>query len=616
MKTAAGTLAGLIVLSGVGQISGNVKGAEKPEEAEVLFKGDWPEPVEREKEDGGTNGEVTWAVYTNYYAPEEHLLPTVELEATVNGDLSYVPSEYTPWPWCIAWANSINIATVSGNGLTDANSMFYNCASLVDLDISGLDTNNVTDMGSMFYGCKELKSLDLSNFYTDEVENMSYMFADSSSLEELVISGFNTEKVTNMNNMFSDCTGLKKLDLSSFDTKHVEGMECMFDGCNSLETLNTSSFETDSLKNMNYMFRDCEALKKIDLSGFNTSKVEELISVFENCESLTKLDLSSFDTANVKILQEMCVGCSSLESLDLSSFDLTSLKEWYSVSGVLSGCYNLKVVKTPKVLSENYKIDLPLDEEETQYMNTSGKLRNQIVDASDVYTKYEYPVKSVKFDKTKLNMTVGESAKLKILFNPENASIKTVTWKSNNSNVATVDGKGNIKAVGVGGAEITVTTLDGSKTAICTVTVKEKKPDPKPEVTIDMFRMYNPNSGEHFYTASAVEKDTLIKAGWNYEGLAWKAPEKSGAPVYRLYNPNAGDHHYTMSVEEKETLEKAGWNYEGIGWYSDEKKAVPLLRLYNPNAISGSHHYTVSEAEKDTLVKAGWKDEGVAWYGK
>ena len=33
MKTAAGTLAGLIVLSGVGQISGNVKGAEKPEEA-------------------------------------------------------------------------------------------------------------------------------------------------------------------------------------------------------------------------------------------------------------------------------------------------------------------------------------------------------------------------------------------------------------------------------------------------------------------------------------------------------------------------------------------------------------------------------------------------------
>ena len=32
----------------------------------------------------------------------------------------------------------------------------------------------------------------------------------------------------------------------------------------------------------------------------------------------------------------------------------------------------------------------------------------------------------------------------------------------------------------------------------------------------DMYRMYNRNSGEHFYTASTVERDSLVNAGWRY----------------------------------------------------------------------------------------------------
>ena len=70
-----------------------------------------------------------------------------------------------------------------------------------------------------------------------------------------------------------------------------------------------------------------------------------------------------------------------------------------------------------------------------------------------------------------------------------------------------------------------------------------------------------------------------------------------------------------MSAAEKDSLVNAGWNYEGIGWYSDPNKGVPLYRLYNPNAVAGAHHYTTSEKERNSLVQAGWKDEGIAWYG-
>ena len=64
--------------------------------------------------------------------------------------------------------------------------------------------------------------------------------------------------------------------------------------------------------------------------------------------------------------------------------------------------------------------------------------------------------------------------------------------------------------------------------------------------TNDMYRLYNPNSGEHFYTANTTERDNVKKAGWKYEGIGWYAPT-SGDPVYRLYNPNAGDHHYSAT---------------------------------------------------------------------
>ncbi|MGL9748727.1 MucBP domain-containing protein [Enterococcus sp. DIV0170] len=130
----------------------------------------------------------------------------------------------------------------------------------------------------------------------------------------------------------------------------------------------------------------------------------------------------------------------------------------------------------------------------------------------------------------------------------------------------------------------------------------------------DMHRLYNPNSGEHFYTATTGEKNHLVKVGWRYEGIGWIAPS-SGHAVYRLYNPNAGDHHYTMNANEKNHLVKVGWRYEGIGWYSDTKMTVPLYRAYNPNAKAGSHNYTVNYVEQKNLLRVGWRDEGIAWYG-
>ncbi|HJJ01170.1 MAG TPA: hypothetical protein OIM11_08555 [Coriobacteriaceae bacterium] len=135
-----------------------------------------------------------------------------------------------------------------------------------------------------------------------------------------------------------------------------------------------------------------------------------------------------------------------------------------------------------------------------------------------------------------------------------------------------------------------------------------------------MYRLYNPNSGEHFYTADVSERDAVAAAGWSYEGEGWTAPTVSSTPVYRLYSGT--DHHYCTGEGEKDALVAAGWSYEGIGWYSDDAKGVPLYRQFNPNVDptapvnnSGSHNYTTSLDEHKHLVSIGWNDEGIGWYG-
>ena len=142
----------------------------------------------------------------------------------------------------------------------------------------------------------------------------------------------------------------------------------------------------------------------------------------------------------------------------------------------------------------------------------------------------------------------------------------------------------------------------------------DSNPDSDVPYTV-IYRMYNPNSGEHFYTTSVIERNALYKAGWDAEGIGWIAPQNSSIPIYRMYN--GFEHHYTTDWNEVSTLLSIeGWIYEGTAFYSNTNNTVPMYRLYNPAASgAGAHHYTESYIEKAHLTAYyGWKDEGVAWY--
>ena len=78
--------------------------------------------------------------------------------------------------------------------------------------------------------------------------------------------------------------------------------------------------------------------------------------------------------------------------------------------------------------------------------------------------------KSISIQNT-VTLSIGETTKLKPIISPGNA-IKTVTWSTDNENVATVSSSGVVKAEGKGNAIITVKTSNGL-TETCSVTVNE-----------------------------------------------------------------------------------------------------------------------------------------------
>ena len=93
-------------------------------------------------------------------------------------------------------------------------------------------------------------------------------------------------------------------------------------------------------------------------------------------------------------------------------------------------------------------------------------------------------VTEVTLDRTELTLTEGETETLTATVKPDNADNKKVTWSSDKTEVATVDGVGRVTAVKAGEAVVTVTTEDGGKTASCKVTVKAKAVNVT-EVTLD-----------------------------------------------------------------------------------------------------------------------------------
>lgn len=125
-----------------------------------------------------------------------------------------------------------------------------------------------------------------------------------------------------------------------------------------------------------------------------------------------------------------------------------------------------------------------------------------------------------------------------------------------------------------------------------------------------VYRLFDSRSGNHHWTRSLDEARAVASAGWDYEGVAWRAPSEGGK-VYRCFNPSNGDHLLTRDAAEVLRTLDWGWRYEGVCMRSGEGAEVHRLTLPR----SGLHFYTADKTELASVRK--WMTyEGVAFYAR
>ncbi|MBY0611641.1 MAG: M10 family metallopeptidase C-terminal domain-containing protein [Beijerinckiaceae bacterium] len=137
-----------------------------------------------------------------------------------------------------------------------------------------------------------------------------------------------------------------------------------------------------------------------------------------------------------------------------------------------------------------------------------------------------------------------------------------------------------------------------------------------------VYRFYNTQSLDHFYTSNADEAAGLRKNGgaYVYEGTPWATPDKASntIDVYRFYDVVSNTHFFTTNALERDDIlaRIPTYHYEGVGFeaYADSSapSSLTLERFYNKQ--TGIHHFSASATEtlgiRAGSAGPGWVDEG------
>lgn len=143
----------------------------------------------------------------------------------------------------------------------------------------------------------------------------------------------------------------------------------------------------------------------------------------------------------------------------------------------------------------------------TNGTSSSKSSRESVTTSSSVETIYTsdpiVKAANVKINESITSIKVGESRKLTATIIPENTEDKSITWSSNDEDIATVSSTGKVVALKVGTVNITATTSNG-KTDTIAINVEEVKEEDNTIVVPTQSNELNSTS-----TNNAEESDAI-----------------------------------------------------------------------------------------------------------
>lgn len=192
-------------------------------------------------------------------------------------------------------------------------------------------------------------------------------------------------------------------------------------------------------------------------------------------------------------------------------------------------------------------------------------------------SKVQIPVTEVSLNNAEIFLSPGESVQLSASIRPEMADNHNVTWSSSKKTIASVDKNGKVTAKKAGNAEITVTSVDGAKTAKCVVHVtenkeKSKKVTSKPNLSVEPLGMnsitiHATNEIEFNGMVIYINGKKFADRKFNEKAWGWRVPyggfrtNKTYKVKVKTYTEKDGKRTYSkMSDEQKVTVGKTGIN--------------------------------------------------------
>ena len=193
-------------------------------------------------------------------------------------------------------------------------------------------------------------------------------------------------------------------------------------------------------------------------------------------------------------------------------------------------------------------------------------------------TKKTIHVQTVSLSKDYLELVQGNSEALVATVLPSNADNKSVTWKSSNSLVASVDANGRVTASGQGTAVITATSVDNSN-AKATCNVKVLPPPVSVEsVTLSESSIYLQYNKSHTLVATILPEDASNK------NVVWSSSNESIATVSQAGVVTAKSVAGTVIIT---AASEADQDIKATCTVTVKSKVVPVTGLsINPSSMS------------------------------
>ncbi len=235
-------------------------------------------------------------------------------------------------------------------------------------------------------------------------------------------------------------------------------------------------------------------------------------------------DVIGLESGNATYLKQIVVDTDKLTTLDDLQADRVEIVAANADVKITAST----IVKEIYVTDKGYgRIDLSGTIGKLQADNSITVKGNGRIDEKSGKVTVEQGVKigvtSVTLDKTDLTLDVNDKATLTATVNPNDATNKTVTWKSDKPEIVEVDSNGNVTAKAAGTATITA-TVDG-KSVSCKVTVNGQTTVPVASVELNQTTLELIAGKEATLTATVKPDDATNKT------VTWSSNNETVATV-------------------------------------------------------------------------------------